>query len=749
MKKLIKFSPTTITVITTLFMITAYYLGIPFFDLIELKTIDLRFKWRGKINKNEQIVLAVIDEKSLTKEGKWIWPRSKIADLINKLSQAGAKVIALDIGFLEPDEKSVVKTIENIEGDIQKFCPQDSRLRDHLKNLKIKSDYDILLAEAVKNSSAKVVLGYFFRMEKAPNEEITNNILKTHQENILSSRYMFVRYSSQEAEKIKVIEANFPQSNIKTISSEADYSGYFNMVPDPDGIVRRVPMVVKFKEAFYAPLSIMAASAYMDTPPSLQIADYGIESLKIGKLFIPVDEKGRMLVNYRGPQFTFPHISITDILNGNVPQNNLKGKIVLVGATAIGIYDMRAIPFEPVYPGLEVQATLVENILSNDFLSQPAWGAVFDVIAIIFEGLALGLILTKFSITLGAISAILLFVIHILLCTYVFSSHGWILNMFYPLTTILTIYLPITIHQYMLESKQKRFIKNAFSTYLAPSVVNQLLIHPEQLTLGGEERKITAFFSDIQGFTGISEKLNPKALVELLNEFLTEMTDIVLRNQGTVDKFIGDAIVAFFGAPNDLEKHAEVACIVSIEMQKTLVRLREKWKKEGKAEIRMRIGLCTGSAVIGNMGSKTRMNYTMMGDTVNTASRLEGVNKVYGTYILISETTYKEIVSSGKFLCRELDSINVVGKTAPVSIYQVIGYASECDEKTRKVIEHYSIGLWAYRNQDWDKAIKFFKTVLQIVPDDGPSKTMLARSRDFKINPPPPNWNGASAMKEK
>ena len=340
-----------------------------------------------------------------------------------------------------------------------------------------------------------------------------------------------------------------------------------------------------------------------------------------------------------------------------------------------------------------------------------------------------------------------MFVGYILLCQYLFSEKGLILNLIYPLTVILLTYISITAYRYFTESRQKIFIKNAFSTYLAPSVVKHLMDSPESLVLGGEDRVITAFFSDVEGFTSISEKLTPTELVELLNEFLTEMTDVILDHEGTVDKFEGDAIIAFFGAPNEIENQAEMACIACIEMQKKLAKLCEKWKAEGRPELKMRIGLCTGHAVVGNMGSKNRMDYTMMGDTVNTAARLEGVNKVYGNYTLISDTTYQ--ATNGRIIAREIDAIKVVGKEEPVTIYQPLGYPEDIDEQARQTIDHYGQGLYAYRDQDWDKALEFFSAALGVTPDDGPSKTMMERCNAFKVNPPDRDWDGSFSMTTK
>ena len=747
MKIIVKLYPVFIALLAISLGVFAYVSEIPFLDIMELKTIDLRFKSRGNLETGSNIVLAVIDEKSIVKEGKWIWPRSKMADLVNKLSEKGARVIAFDIGFFEPDAKRVVQVIKNIESKAKNLDIQNKTFDSYLGNLKSNSDNDKLLADAISDSKARVVLGYFFHMDPAESGHFDKKTIRIHKKNIRGSRYKFIRYSSGDAYNAPLIEVNMPQPNIETISKATKYSGYFNMIPDPDGVVRWMPAVLRFDDNLYAPLSLITAGVYLNKPLSFKMAEYGVESLQLGKTAIPTDAFGRVLINYRGGEKTFPHIPVTDILKDNISENALKDKIVLVGATAIGIYDLRVTPFENIFPGLEIHANFVDSILSNDFLFYPAWAPLFDITAIIVAGLLLGIALPRTGVITGALSMLTLFTGYILLCQYMFSEKGYILNLVYPLLVTVLVYVSITAYKYLVEAKQKRFVKSAFSTYLAPSVVKQIIDSPEKLILGGEQRVITAFFSDVQGFTSISESLTPHELVELLNEFLTEMTDIILNNEGTVDKFEGDAIIAFFGAPNYLDNQAEVACKSCIEMQKRLAALRTKWKELNKPELKMRIGLCTGSAVVGNMGSKNRMDYTMMGDTVNTAARLEGVNKIYGIYTLISETTYE---SGGKgFLTREIDSIKVVGKKEPVSIYELIGFPDDYNEKMQKIIGLYSKGLNAYRNKNWEKAIAFFNDVLGVAPDDGPSTTMLARCKELILNPPEKDWDGSFTMKTK
>lgn len=746
-KKRFRLHPVTISVLIIFIAIFAYLIGIPFLDLMELKTVDLRFRSRGRISPGSKVVLAVIDEKSIDKEGKWIWPRSKIADLVTKLSRAGAKVIAFDIGFFEPDDQGILRTIEKIQGELQSLDIRNTDFERYLDNLKTRSDNDKLLADAIKNSSARVVLGYFFRMESEGSEHLDEDEINVHVRNIRGSRYRLVCYADKAARNMPFIAAGIPESNISVISNAAEESGFLNMFSDKDGVVRRMPAVLEFKDTLYSPLSLMSLGAYLDSPLSVKVADYGIEEVRIGKISIPTDELGRILINYRWEEKTFPHIPVTDILREKIPGALLKDKIVLVGSTAVGIYDWWVTPFSNVYPGLEIHANIVDSILSKDFLYQPAWAALFDILAIIFAGLLLGIILPKLGVISGIVVSLLIFAGYILFCHYLFSQMGMILNLVYPLSVLVFTYISITAYRYFVEEGEKRFIKNAFSTYLAPRIVEQLIQSPEKLELGGEQRKITAFFSDIEGFTSISEKLEPGELVKLLNDFLTAMTDIILKYEGTVDKFEGDAIVAFFGAPNEMENQAETACMVCIEMQKKLAELREIWKEESKPELKMRIGLCTGYAVVGNMGSENRMDYTMMGDTVNTAARLEGVNKVYGTYILIGETTYKE--AGDGIISREIDSVNVIGKKEPVAVYQPIGYCGDIDDRMIKTVEHYAKGLHAYRERDWDKAINSFRAALEITPDDGPSKTMLKRCNEFIENPPDKDWNGSFSMKTK
>ncbi len=584
-------------------------------------------------------------------------------------------------------------------------------------------------------------------MEEEDVEHVSKKQKEIQRKNIKESEITLISYSSEEAMKAPIKEAVLPESNITLISNSSPYSGYFNMEPEADGVIRRLTSMIKYEDSFYAPLSLMILSAYFDAPLSVEMEDHGVEILKLGEQVIPADEKGRIMINYRWKEKIIPHISATNILNDKIPENSLKDKILLVGATAVGIYDLRVTPFQNDFPGLEIHGQVVDSILAQEYLYFPAWIKAVDILIIIILGLLTGIILTAAGATSGAIGTIVMFVGHILLCQFLFNDYGIIVSAVYPLLVLIITYVSIVGYKYFAEESKKRFITDAFSTYLAPSVVKGLIESPESLELGGEQKNITAFFSDVQGFTSISENLTPKELVELLNEFLTAMTDIILGYEGTVDKFEGDAIIAFFGAPNTMENHAEVACRASIDMQKKLASMRSKWKLEGRPELKMRIGLYSGNAVVGNMGSVNRMDYTMMGDTVNIAARLEGVNKVYGTYSMAGESTLESV--GDDIFTRQIDHVAVVGRAEPVAIYQLLGLNEEIDSKTKSAMDLYLEGVKCYRDQQWSKARKIFNDVLEIIPDDSPSVTMIKRCDEYEITPPVEGWDGSFSMTTK
>jgi adenylate cyclase len=751
LRRIFQVNAATITFVITLFGVVTYWEGVQFLELVEMETLDRRFDFRGPLTPGPEVVLAVVDEKSLEEQGKWMWPRSKFAELVRILSDTGAKVIAFDIGFLEPDHNNTVETVTSFEEVISNLGMEDDRLAAYLVQAKKEADNDLVLAKAIRESKALVVLGYFFQKEPGGLAHLDDKIIEAQIRNVKNSRYTAFTSYVDPGPEVKIPTTFMPQSNIDVISNAARYSGYFNMFPDHDGTVRSIPLIMSCRDTYYAPLAVQALRAYTRKMPAPDISEdpeIGVVKIAFGKqVSVPTNKAGGFMVNYRGPRETFPHISITDILHHRVPPETFEEKIVVVGATAIGIYDMRVTPFDVTFPGSEIHANVIDNILRRDFLLRPDWAIMFDLTAIVLIGLTLGLLLPRVRPVPGTAVAAGLFVSYLALCQYLFSYKRYCLNIVYPLITLVIVYVSLTAYKYLTEERKKKFIKGAFSTYLAPTVVEQLIKDPDKLVLGGEDRIITAFFSDVQGFTAISEALTAEEVVELLNEFLTEMTDIILGYEGTIDKFEGDAIIAFFGAPIILEDHAVRACKACIDMQTRLAELRTKWLAEKRPALKVRIGLNTGSAVVGNMGSRNKMDYTMMGDTVNTAARLEGANKIYGTFTMISDATYAP-ARNGIFV-RELDSVIVLGKEEPVGVYELLGYPDEVDDVLKSLVELYARGLGAYRNRNWDEAISHFSGVLSTNPNDGPSQTMLSRCKDFKVSPPHKDWNGSFMMATK
>ena len=742
------FNPLVISVLAGCAGLLGYLIGVPPLHRIELDTIDLRFKVRGERPARPEIVLAVVDEKSIAQEGKWIWPRAKMAALVNRLSDAGTRVIAFDIGFFESDENDtrVIHALDRVADRIDRLDNPPVEIKEYLARLKSEADQDRLLAEAIRNSTAEVVLGYFFHTRLDHPEAVAESRGAYHQENIAGSEYRISRIGP-DAASAPILKGILPQSNIRPISEATRFAGHFNMEPDRDGVVRFIPTAIFFRDRLYAPFSLMAAAVYLEQPLAIEVNRDGVVSERIGTMDLPVNRFGQMEINYRGPERSFPHVPVTDILRGETSPDLLRDKIVLVGVTAIGVYDLRVTPFENNFPGLEIHANAVDNVLSGEFLRRPEWMPAADMAAILFSVVLLGFALPRTGAGTGTLITAGLAAAYLLLVQYLFSARGLILNLVYPLSIMLVMYIAITVYGYFLETRQKRFIRDAFSHYLAPAVVERLIESPENLVLGGEERVITAFFSDLQGFTSVAESMKPALLVELLNEFLTEMTDIIHQYEGTVDKFEGDAIIAFFGAPNTLEDHGRIACRAAVDMQKRLAVLRRIWRDQGRPDLRMRIGICTGPAGVGNMGSKNRMDYTMIGDTVNTASRLEGLNKVYGIDMLISETTAR--AAEGTVVVREVDAISAVGKRKPVTVYQIMGYPEDVDASVREGIRYYEEGLGAYRSRNWEEALACFQKTLDHIPDDGPARVMSERCRAYRITPPEADWRGVFAARRK
>ncbi len=779
-------------VITILFIPLYYFYSedIPLLKSFELKTLDLRFKRRGPILPSDDVVIVAIDDYSIENLGRWPWPRFYYAKLLDKLSADGAGVVGFDFIFSDPEKSPEYKRLKILKKyfdslNIEKDAANGKMLSDILNQLLETSTSDLFFAKSISRNN-NVGLGFVFEvfseiygkpivyeemsLDEMTSEEIGHgndmsnmshdndmppaelleetsgdndkplDVLPSEESKIMKTLVFKQLPNSSDKYSLKVPVANEVILPLRELYQGARTLGFFNTFPDSDGVLRWDNLLIKYKGNYYPSFALQLLKQYYGLKNE-DIRFLPGKGISLGNTVIPLDEYGRIFINHYGPPYTVKRYSYEKIMFGEFPPGTFKDKIVLIGAAATGLGDTWPTPFaHEAFPGVEKHATVISNILQEKFIYRNDSTLLVDLLFIVAIGLGLGYFLPKFSPIKASFFVIFVLVL-VFLANYAlfFYSKMWI-NLVYPVLQLIVITSTVITYKFFTEDKQKRFIKRAFSQYLSPAVIENLVNNPDMLKLGGERKVLTAFFSDVAGFSTISEMLSPEELVELLNVYLSEMTEIILKYGGTVDKYEGDAIIAFFGAPIPDDEHAKKACTVSIEMQLRLNEMRKTWEKEGKPELFMRIGLNTGQMVVGNMGSKTRMDYTMMGDSVNLAARLEGVNKQYGTFTIISEYTLKEVGNA--FEVRELDSIRLVGKKEPVKIYELMAKKGDISSNKRKVVQLFLEGLGAYKEKDWQKAITFFGNALKIDKNDNPSKNFLKRCEDFLISPPPDNWDG-------
>jgi len=729
----------TIVVVTSLFAV-----GTPILDRIELSWLDLRFRTRGPIAPGPTVVLAVIDEKSLEAEGRWPWPRSKIAALIDTLARDGAKSVGFDITFAEPDQNERLKLVDDLGRKVDALHIKVPQLDDFIRESRTDADNDRALALALERSTTPVVVGYFFYMSEADaGHKLDPAGIERQLEAIADSRYPLVHYTDQAATAVPLLKAYAPQGNLPMFTAAAASSGYFSVASDPDGVVRWMPLVIQGGDDLFPPLSLLSYWHYLGKPElALRVRTEGVEWVKVGERFIPTDEAGQMLINYRGPPKTFPHYSISDIIGGKLPAGTFKDKIVLVGATAIGIGDIRSTPFAPVYPGPEIHATVIDNILTGDIIARPRWSRIFDFIAIVVLPLLVLVALPRLSAFAGLLFVVTLFALFVGVAYQLFvRAYVW-LNMVYPVFALAGTYTMLTVYRFLTEERERRRIKAAFQHYVSPDVIEQMLEHPEQARLGGQEKVLTVLFSDLAGFTSYSERYPPSEIIGILSEYFDSMTEQVFAYRGTLTAYVGDELMAIFGAPVEEKDHAKLACASALAMRDARYVLAEEFEKIGRPPLRARIGINSGLMLVGNYGSKYRFNYSVLGDQVNLASRLEQLGKTYGIETMIGEGTVDLI--GNDFLLRELDRVQVKGRKQALRIFELLGVAGTAlPPEQAQMLTLYASALEAYRSRRWDEAEALFGQCLALWPAEGPSKLMAERCRAMRDAPPPEDWDGS------
>jgi len=714
-------------------------------EFIELKLVDLKFLYRGAVPAGEELVIVAIDDESLQSLGRWPWSREVFAKLMQRLKEAQPKVIGLDIIFAEKSDSAIAASMERLRQKLSQRGLESGNILSLLKEEQKAADLDRRLAEVISEGSP-TILGFYFKkvgvtvLSSEPPQELEPTVIQV-------STYNMVRRLGQKAKDLPIIGAAGVEVNLPVIATAAAGGGYFNMIPDMDGVVRWYPLAVAYGPYVFAPLSLVTLQHFLDNQPlGIAVSHLGVNEIRLGREIIPVDRYGRFFINYLGPSGSFPIYSAKAVVEGEIPAGALKDKIVLVGATAVGVYDMRVTPFSGVYPGIEIQATIIDNILRRNYLRPPPYTPIPELLLIVVLGVVLGLILPR-------VSAIWVFLIGFYLLTgYIAANYaifrylGVNLDLFYPMLEIVLVTTGINLQSFLAEEKARASLKKAFQSYVAPSVVEEIIKHPDRLRLGGERRELTIFFCDIRDFTTVSESLDPEELANVLHNFLNPMSKIVVKNGGTIDKFMGDAIMALYGAPIHYPDHASRACNTAVEMIETLKLLDQEWGKEGRPTLKIGVGINSGMVAVGNMGSDTLFDYTAIGDNVNLAARLEGLNKYYGTNIIISGSTAAAL--DHQFILRELDLVRVKGKKQPVAIFELLGKAPP-DPDLEKFLELYHQGLERLRQRQWEESANAFSSALRLQPQDQHCQRYLNLAQQFQAEPPGPEWQGLSIMQEK
>ncbi len=599
-------------------------------ESLEEKLYDYRFKIRGLIKPPEDTVIAAIDERSLERLGRWPWSRDKMAELVKRLTLEGAEIIVFDTLFFEREKN------------------------------------DLMLGHTIRKAGNVIspIVFEFDRSSRLPeNDYLMNSAFRSivHPER-------FEQYSPITTKRALV--------PVPEITRETMALGHINMFPDHDGTLRWEAMAIECQGYLFPSVDLQAAAIYLGIPHEKLILN-ATEEIKLGeKRTIPTDRYGRSLIYYYGPWHTFKYLSISDILEGRIESGTLQGKIVLIGATAAGIYDLRVTPFSAVMPGVEKHANVISAIIENRFLKKVSF--CIDLIFLLISGFLFSILVTRLK-SIGATLTAGLFLPSILgLGYFLFVDQGLWIRVAYPSINILLIFISAMTYNYAFEERAARKIRAMFSNYATERVVDELIANPEMARLGGERREMTILFSDVVGFTSFSERHTPEEVVAILNEYLGAMTDVIFRWEGTLDKFVGDAIVAFWGAPMRQEDHAELAVRCALHMVKRLKELRQKWQAEGKPVLDAGIGLNTGEVVVGNVGAEgKKMDYTVIGDHVNLGARVESLTRKFQTHLLITEFTLEKIRGPvmarhiGHLSLRGKERVKVKGKENLVGIYEV------------------------------------------------------------------------------
>ncbi|MBF0219072.1 MAG: adenylate/guanylate cyclase domain-containing protein [Gammaproteobacteria bacterium] len=707
---------------------------------IEGRLMDARFQLRGTLPPTGNVAIVAIDDKSLDTLGRWPWSRLLLAELIAKIREAGAVVIGLDIVFSESERVQMLQQLREI-------ALRDSTTFQRLESLLLERSPDEVLADEI--AKGQVVTGHFFYTNPAQVTSPLSDDQRRQQQQMLASSAITAVKSRLETFPSYVGYGVTP--NIEVISRAGPGSGYFNFPPGADGVIREGPLLMRYGDNFYPSLALKTLNHAMgDAPIFLNVEAYGIShiSFMLEESFdIFTNELGAISLNYLGPAATIPTYSAVDILNGTLDTHVLQDRIILLGVTAVGVYDAHTTPFGPAFPGLEIQATALENMLQGNNLVRTNLEFLTDIVTMLLLILLLAFALPRISHNVLRNGFALLVITLYSAGNYYFfvTANLWV-ALVYPLAAWLLCYIVLTLYLSLTVESYYSTVRDAFKSYLHPDLVEELTKKPELLKFGGDNLNISILFSDIRSFTNISEKLTPTQLAQFLKCYMDPMTEQVLEHQGTLDKYIGDAVMALFGAPHPTPQHPQHAAEAALGMIAKLASVRDCCPElDHIFPINIGVGIHSGEAIVGNLGSSFRFTYTALGDSVNLASRLEGLCKPYGVHIVVSETTCAALAAD--YLCRELDKVRVKGKEIPITIYELCGRRNDTEAAQR--VATWESAMTLYNQQQWQGATEAFNHYLECYPDDKCGEIYQQRSREFLVTPPPPDWDGVLTLTSK
>ena len=732
--------------------------ALAFLQDIEQRSLDFRFALRGPREPDPRILIVGIDEKTLNQVGEFPLPRDSYGMLVRNLKNDGARVVGFDETFTLPAGSEARTMLAKLKDGFT----QNPKQKQQIEEFWQQADVDAQFAAELKRAG-NVVLGLSLLdadrakfVDPQREEDYYNSVWGKAIPQVLKAGPGNFNIDNAWIQGGGGVAQGL-EANVTQYADAAASYGFFNIEQDEDGTLRRALLISRYRDKDFFPSLDLAILQQYENIPDQDIAVYisadGLDHIQFGPHLLRPWHNGTALINYVGPYHSYPQYSMVDVMRGQFPPGTFRDKIVLLGATAIGIGDIRNTPFKGgTYMGVEVHANIIDNLLHSaephrTFLVRGAREELTDIGVIILFGGVFGVWLGRSrpvsatAVTLIVLAAFAWFIY------FSFVHWGRWYSLVIPGFTLILAYVGSISYRVFFEEREKRKIRRQFGMFLAPGVISLIEEDPDKyFRPGGETRELSILFSDIRDFTTMSEGMSPDELVRMLNEYFNAMIDVLYQNLGTLDKFIGDAIMAFWGSPYPQEDHAFHACNCALQMRDRLVELNRDWERRGMRQIAIGLGVNSGPVSVGNIGSDKRLSWTVMGDNVNLASRLEGMTKQYHVGVLVNESTHA--ATNGQFVAREVDKIRVKGKKHPVTIYELLAPGSEL-KQYESLLADYNAALESYRAQDWIDAAGKLGNIMSTRPYDGPTQVLLQRCIEFLDDPPPPDWDGVYVAKSK